>query len=55
MTGEKLSSIYVDNIDITYWSVRPSNRKEREKRVDFVHRFLAGYRFHLSRLHENLV
>ena len=23
--------------------------------MDFVHRFLAGYRFHLSRLHENLV
>ena len=26
MTGEKLSSIWVANMDITYWSVRSSSR-----------------------------
>ena len=27
MTGEKLSSIYIADMDITYWSVRSTSRR----------------------------
>ena len=47
MTGEKLSSAEVANMDISYWSVCSSSRR----RVDGVKGVvtLANYKLHLNR------
>ena len=57
MTGKKLSSIYVANMDITYWSVLPSNRSGGDgvKGMEGMYRYLARYEFHFIRVHNNLV
>ena len=57
MTGGKLSSIWLANMKLIYWSVRSSGRRggDEIKRVDGVIVILARCDFHFIREYENLV
>ena len=53
LTGENLSSIQVANMDIFYWSVRSFSRRGGNGIGNVVS--LDSCRFHVNRIHENLV
>ena len=55
LTGKNLSSIYVANMELIYWSIRLSSRREGNGVSVWIIVILASYKFHLIRVHENLV
>ena len=57
LTGENLTSIKVPNLDLIYWPIRLSSRKGEDMLKGVVGGIvvLYSYKYHLIRVHENLV